>query len=52
MRSLSIVAVVMSLSYRTAMLITRQCGSLELRMWGGLIVKDECNRKASFRNRK
>src|SRR6185295_4470741 len=51
MRSLSIFAVVVNLSYQTAMLITRHCGSLS---WacGGLIVKDECNRKASRENRK
>lgn len=33
------------------MLITRQCGSLSC-AFGGLSVKDECNRKASGENRK
>ena len=51
MRSLSIFAVVMNLSYQTAMLITRQCGDLSC-AFGGLIVKDGCNRKASRANRK
>jgi hypothetical protein len=51
MRALSIVAVVMNLSYQTATLITRQYGSWSC-AFGGLIVKDGCNRKASDENRK